>query len=151
MFQLILSPLIHLCFLQLFLMLNAKINKINFVFAWMFLLTGVFAVVSSLFTWGNGWLFQQKDLNSILIPFADLIISGPLSLLSAYGLFVKKLWGFYLGLITCGVYILGSALVYIQLIWVGSTYPFQLVIPPLFGIGISISFFIWTLKTKALK
>jgi hypothetical protein len=132
-------------------MVDKKFSATGKTFAWLFFLTGVFAIVGALFTWGIGWLFKQTELNTSLLPIADLIIAGPLSIISSYGLFRKKTWGVILGLLTCGVYVFGSVLVYIQVIWIGSPYNFQLIIPPFFGIGISISFFICVLTSNKKK
>lgn len=116
------------------------------LFAWLFISTGVFALVGALFTWGEGWLFHQKDLTISLIPLADLIFTVPLSLLTAYGIWVKKSWGITLGLVTSGVYMFGSVQVYIMVFWNTPPYPLQLLIPPIFGFGIALVFFIWVLK-----
>ena len=84
------------------------------LFAGLFLSTGVFALVGALFTWGEGWLFYQKDLTISLIPLTDLIFTAPLSLLAGYGIWVKKSCGIALGLVTSGVYMFGSVQVYIM-------------------------------------
>jgi hypothetical protein len=120
--------------------------KSSRLFAWLFLSTGIFAIVGSLFTWGRGWLFYQKDLTISLIPLADLIFTAPLSLLAGYGIWAKKSWGIVLGLVTSGVYMFGSVQVYIMVFWKVPPYPLLLVIPPLFGFGIALSFLIWVLK-----
>jgi hypothetical protein len=54
---------------------------------------------------------------------------------------------------TSGIYLFGSALVYIWLIWEGQPYPLTLVLPPLVGIAIGISFPAWLLggQTRLLK
>ena len=46
----------------------------------------------------------------------------------------------------CGIYLFGSALVYIALVWNGPTYPLKLALPPLIGIGFSIIYPIWLMK-----
>ena len=116
------------------------------IFAGLFLATGVFAIVGALFTWGEGWLFTQRDGCLSLIPWADLMVAGPLSLLAGYGLWLKKKWGIRVGLLTCGIYLYGSAMVYIQVITQGAPYPIRLLVPPAFGLGIVCSFLIWINK-----
>ncbi len=128
-----------------------KESKIYSVFAWLFFTTGLFAIVGSLFCWGEGWLFNQFNLSNGLIPLADLILTTPLSLIAAYGLWFKKVWGVYIGLLTSGIYIFGSVLVFITVIWKGSPYPVQLIIPPVAGLLIAISFFTLAVKNNPSK
>jgi len=116
------------------------------LFAFLFLLTGIFAITGSLFCWGKGWLFAQTDLQTVLIPMADLFLTGPLSLLTAYQLFIKKNSGVLLGLITSGTYLLGSVLAFIMIFWNGFPYPIELVIPSASGFCIALAFCWRTLK-----
>ncbi len=103
-----------------------------------FFLTGLFALISSLFTWGKGWLFNPHPIEDLLLPYADLIITVPFSWITAFGLRRKQSWGVFMGLTTCGIYLFGSALVYIQLFWKGPPYPIALILPPIVGIVFSI-------------
>ena len=82
------------------------------LFSWLFLSTGIFAIVGALYTWGDGPIYQQKDLLAVLVPWADLLITGPLSLLAAYGVWKRALGGFILGLLVSGIYLFGSGLVW---------------------------------------
>ncbi len=119
-----------------------------YIFAWFFLLTGIFAIVGSLSSWGTGWLFSQNSLNKILLPTADLIITGPISIISAFGLWKKRNWSIPLALVTIGIYTFGSVLVFISLIWNGYPYPIQLIIPPIFGTVFSAIFYVKAVNTK---
>ena len=116
------------------------------LFGWLFLLTGIFSIVSSLFAWGKGWLFSINNFNDFLIPMADLIAIGPLSLISAFGIFKMKNWGLKLGTLTAGAYIYSSFIVFIILIWHGPPYAIELVIPSISGLIIGVSFLIDELK-----
>jgi hypothetical protein len=117
-----------------------KTNVFERISTFFFFMTGIFAIIGALYAWGDGFLFDQKNLSIVLIPLADLLVTGPLSLLAAYGIGSKKDWGHIIGLMVCGIYLFGSALVYIILIWNGAPYPLQLVIPPIFGISFSIAY-----------
>lgn len=125
--------------------MNQTVKTANF-FSWLFLSTGVFAIVGALYTWGDGPIYHQNDLLAVLIPWADLLITGPLSLLAAFGVWKRKSWGFTLGLMVCGIYLFGSALVYISLLWNGAPYPLELALPPIVGIGFGIIYPTWVLK-----
>lgn len=127
-----------------------KIAKTTQLFTWIFLSTGVFAILGALYTWGEGPLFSEDDLLTALVPWADLLLTGPLSIFTAYGIKQNKSWGFYLGLMVCGIYLFGSLLVYISLAWHGAPYPPQLSLPPLSGIAIGIAFPIWVLRKQQL-
>lgn len=116
------------------------------LFAWFFLSTGVFAIIGALYSWGQGPIYQQKDLLIVLVPWADLLITGPLSLLAAFGVAKNKSWGPILGILVCGIYLFGSALVYISLIWQGPPYPLALALPPLPGITFAILYPLSVLK-----
>jgi hypothetical protein len=128
-----------------------KESKVYSLFAWLFFTTGVFAIIGSLFSWGEGWLFNQFNLSNGLIPLGDLILTAPLSLIAACGLWFKKVWGIYTGLLTSGIYIYGSLLVFISVVWNGRPYPIQLIIPPIFGLSIAIFYFIWVVKKNPMN
>ncbi len=121
-------------------------GKATTLFSWLFLSTGIFAIIGALYTWGEGPIYQQKDLLAVLIPWADLLITGPLSLLAAYGVWKRASGGFILGLLVSGIYLFGSGLVYISLFWHGAPYPLELALPPVIGIGFGIIYPIWVLR-----
>ena len=127
-----------------------KIRHTETIFAWLFLTTGVFAIVGSLYTWGDGPLFSEVDLVDFQLPMADLLLTGPLSIIASIGIWKQKKWGRALGLMAGGIFVFGSIEVYIGLIWNGPPFPPELIIPPLFGIGIAVAFLIYTLKTPNL-
>lgn len=124
-------------------------HKTCSTFSWLFLSTGIFAIVGALYTWGAGPLREARDLSAALIPWADLLLTGPLSLLAAFGIIRRRSWGTLLGLLCCGIYLFGSLLVYITLLWQGPPYPLQLALPPLFGIGLGTAYPVWVLHTTA--
>ncbi|MDX2190641.1 MAG: hypothetical protein SFY32_12330 [Bacteroidota bacterium] len=123
--------------------MNLSTFKIHKIFAIFFLGTGVFALIGSIYTWGEGPIYYQVQFEKVWLPLADLIVTGPLSIISVIGLWKQKKWGLIAGLVTSGVYILGSVMVYIQIIWTGPPYKLQLVIPSLFGTAIALSYIYW--------
>lgn len=128
--------------------MRQKLPSADALFALLFFTTGIFAVAGSLVSWGEGWLFSQSRLSTVLLPLGDLILTGPLSLVSAYALWSKRGWGIYTGLLTSGIYLFGSVLVFISLIWTGKPYPLRLIIPPIFGVSIAVSFVIWVMRGR---
>jgi hypothetical protein len=125
---------------------NIKPSEKNY--GYLFLLTGIFCVVSSLFAWGRGWLFSINSLDLFLLPMSDLVVTAPLSLITSSGILKGRRWGFKLGLITAGVYIFGSVQVFITLYWQSTPYSYLWIFPAAFGFVFAISFISYTLFKK---
>jgi len=111
----------------------------NRAFGLLFLLTGVFAIVGGLYTWGDGSILAQSELVKELFPWADIVLTGPLSLVCGHGIWKEVYWGRMLGLITSGVYMLGSMLVFISMIW-NRDYSVLLIVPAISGLLIALGF-----------
>src|SRR5690606_4274258 len=103
------------------------------------------AIGGGLYTWGDGSIFIQSELTKVLIPWADIILTGPLSLVCGYGIIRKKSWGQILGLVTSGIYVFGSVLVFISMHW-NQDYSILLFIPALSGLLIGLGFIVLSLK-----
>lgn len=114
-------------------------------FGILFILTGVFAMAGGLYTWGEGSIFTQAELLKVLIPWADILLTGPISLAGGLGILTNRTWGKVLGLVTSGMYLLGSVLVFIMLYW-NKAYTPLWIVPALFGFGIGAAFTIFVLK-----
>ncbi|MFZ4545035.1 MAG: hypothetical protein ACOYOA_13355 [Saprospiraceae bacterium] len=113
-----------------------------------FFLTGIFTLASSLFAWGEGWLFSVSEFNYFQIPMADLLTTGPFSFLSAYALLSKRNWGIKMGLFTAGMYIFGSVLVFVQIAWMGFSKTSHLILPSVSGFLFAIYYFSWVFKNN---
>ena len=61
------------------------------IFGILFILTGIFAIVGGLYTWGDGSILSQSELVRVLIPWGDVILTGPLSIIGGYGILKKNL------------------------------------------------------------
>jgi len=109
----------------------------NKLFGTLFILTGFFAIVGGLYTWGDGSIYRQNELVKILIPWADIILTGPLSLICGYGVIKNKNWGHILGLSTSGIYIFGSLIVFISMLW-NKDYSIYLITPAISGLLIGL-------------
>lgn len=115
------------------------------LFGILFVLTGIFAIVGGLYTWGDGSIFQQKELIKVLIPLADVILTGPLSIICGIGIMKHRDWGRVLGLATSGIYIFGSTLVFISIFW-NKDYSIYLIVPALSGALIGIGYIVLSLR-----
>lgn len=116
-------------------------------FGILFILTGLFAIIGGLYTWGKGNIFHQSELIEVLIPWADIILSGPLSIVGGIGLWYHKSWAVWLGATISGIYIFGSTLVFITIFW-DMNLSFFLLVPALCGLLIGV-FFIFLVMTRA--
>jgi len=112
----------------------------------LFILTGLFAILGGLYTWGDGSIFEQTELMKVLIPWADIILTGPLSLFCGIGIINKKSWADTLGLVTSGIYIFGSLLVFISIFW-NEDYSIYLIVPAISGFIIGFCFIILRLSS----
>jgi FtsH-binding integral membrane protein len=116
------------------------------VFSITLLLTGIFAAIGALYRWGDGPIHTAPLGADLEIYVAELVIAAPISILASVGIKKMKRWGMLLALLAVGVYIYGSVLVYAAVFLAGSPYPLKLIIPPVFGITLSISLIYWIWK-----
>lgn len=111
----------------------------NKLFGILFILTGIFAIIGGLYTWGAGSIFNQSELSKVLIPWADILLTGPLSLICSYGILKNRVWGELLGLSLSGIYIFGSLLVFISIFW-NNDFSMCLIVPASSGLFIGLGF-----------
>jgi hypothetical protein len=104
-------------------------------------------MIGGFYTWGDGSIFSKTELVMVLIPWADIILTGPLSILSGYGILKNIKWGKILGLLTSGIYILGSVLVFITIVW-NKDYSIFLMVPSFSGLLIGVGFAVFTIREK---
>ena len=116
----------------------------NRTFGILFILTGFFAIAGGLYTWGDGSIFAQSELLKVLIPWADIILTGPVSLVCGYGILKNTKWGNILGLMTSGIYIFGSVVVFITMVW-NKEYSILVLIPGTSGFLIGAVFVVFNL------
>jgi len=116
-------------------------------FGILFILTGVFAIAGGFYTWGDGSILSQTELLKVLIPLADIILTGPVSLICGYGIFKNTNWGRILGLFTSGIYTFGSFLVFITIVW-NDDYSLFLIVPSISGFFIGLSFVLFIFREK---
>ncbi len=117
------------------------------LFAILFILTGIFAIAGGFYTWGDGSIFDQNELVKVLIPWADIILTGPLSIFTGYGILKKTNWGQKFGFITSGIYVFGSVLVFISMVW-NENYSIYLIVPAVSGMLIGVGFITYGFSNK---
>ena len=117
------------------------------LFGVLFILTGLFAIFGGLYTWGDGNLLTQGELVKVLIPWADVILTGPLSIICGYAILKNRYWGRVLGLVLSGMYVYGSVLVFISIIW-QHNYSVFLIIPASSGMMIGVGYVVTRIKNS---
>ena len=124
--------------------LASSFSKEKNILSLMLLLTGIFAIIGGLYTWGEGFIFNAPTGTDLRIFIADILIAGPFSILASLGLWKCKLWGLLFSWFVSGVYLYGSVAVYVMIFQNGSPYPFELILPPLAGTCLSFVLIFWT-------
>ena len=119
------------------------------VFSILFTLTGIFAIAGGLYTWGDGIILTQTELIKVLIPWADIILTGQLSIICGIGIYKRKDWAEILGLVVSGMYVFGSLLVFINLVWNGY-FSLLLFIPAISGLLIGMGYIVIVLRKNQL-
>lgn len=117
----------------------------NKTFGILFILTGFFAIAGGFYTWGQGNIMHQNELIQVLIPLADVILTGPLSIICGIGILKSQGWATILGIATSGIYIFGSLMVFITLFW-NKSFSMYLFIPAISGLMIGLGFIILRIK-----
>ena len=83
------------------------------------IMTGVFALIGSLYTWGAGVIFTVDDPNLSLMT-TDLLLTAPLAIYLGYSILKGKNWAKQLSLIVAGILSYGSVAVYSSEIILGA-------------------------------
>lgn len=125
-------------------------HKMRQLLAYFLYSTGVFAIVGALYTWGDGSIFLAPPDMDLSLFIADLALAGPASFIAGYGIWTRKSWAPNVSWFVSGIYLYGSVAVYAKVFTAGSPYPLDLVIPPIFGIILSITLIVWTWKHRSL-
>jgi hypothetical protein len=122
---------------------SIQIQKQAKTLAISYFITGLFAAIGALYRWGDGPLFLAQQGDDIELFIAELVVAAPASILASIGLVKLQRWGMIMSLFSTGVFIYGSALVYASIFIFGAPIPLKLLIPPIFGIGLSIATIWW--------
>lgn len=122
---------------------SIQIQKQAKIFAISYFITGIFAAMGALYRWGDGSLFLAQPGDDIALFIAELVVAAPASIIASIGLVKLQRWGLIMSLFSTGVFIYGSALVYASIFLFGAPIPLKLLIPPIFGIGLSLTTIRW--------
>lgn len=115
------------------------------IFGILFVLTGIFALAGGFYTWGDGSIFSQTELLHVLIPWADILLTAPISIAGGVGILRNSRWGFLIGLVCSDIYIFGSVLVFITIIW-NNNYSIFLILPSGSGLAIGVGYIVYRIR-----
>lgn len=124
-----------------------RLDPMKKLFGNLFILIGIFAVTGGLYTWGDGSIFHQTELVKVLIPWADILLTGPLAIVCGIGILKNREWANILGIATSGIFIFGSLLVFISIIW-NRNYAVDLIIPAVSGLIFGVSYIFLSIKKQ---
>ena len=87
-----------------------KFKTLGVVYA----LFGVFALLGSVFLWGEGFILSPPKGLDLAFPVADTLINAPASLLTGIGLWRMRKWAYPLAWFTAGFYLYASVEIFIH-------------------------------------
>jgi uncharacterized membrane protein (DUF2068 family) len=77
-------------------------------------LFGVFALIGSVFLWGEGFLLNPPEGVDLAFPVADTLINAPASLLTGIGLWRMRKWAYPMAWFTAGFYLYASVEIFVH-------------------------------------
>ncbi len=108
---------------------------------------GIFALIGSLYTWGEGILFSISSPH-IPVMVTDLLLVTPTALILGIAILTRKSWAKQLAQFYAGMIIYSSVIVYSTVLLIGPPYDIILLVIPIFGIIQAFLLVIWSLNTK---
>lgn len=122
---------------------------VTFLAVWLVLL-GVFATISSLYLWGEGFLWTFPADADYIFPVSDLLVTVPAVFLAAAGLWRMTWWGYAVANFVAGILVYSSVGVFVMLFQQGPPYPFQFVLPPISGllIVVILVIYLWRIREQ---
>lgn len=118
---------------------------------WSTAATGLFAVVGGLAAWGAGPIWSQDPQSATWLQWTDLLVTGPLCLLTAATLRRRHRFAPILAAATGGVLVFGSVAVYVQVLSDGPPYPMTWVLLPLAGLALAAALLWWAAEPPAVS
>ncbi len=64
--------------------------------------------MGALYRWGDGSIFDAPPGTDLQLFITDLVVTAPLTIISAMGFFKLKKWVLVVGIFTAGILIYGS-------------------------------------------
>lgn len=128
---------------------QAKSTLVFKVFAVVYALFGVFALVGSVFLWGEGFILNPPEGIDLAFPAADILINAPASLLTGIGLWGMRKWAFPLSWFTAGFYLYASIEIFVHAAQEGIlATAFEITIPQLIAVVVALATMLLTWRNR---
>jgi len=101
-------------------------------------LFGLFALLGSLFMWGEGFILSFPVEEGYHFAVADILVNAPASILAAIGLWQMKRFGYVAAQFVAGFYIYASVEIFVMVIEQGGPLPVAIVVPQVLAIVVAI-------------
>lgn len=111
-------------------------------------LFGLFALLGSLFLWGEGFLFSWPEGVDYAFPITDLLVNAPASLAAAVGLWRRTRWGYAASQFVAGFYTYASVEIFVMVAQEGPPYPLEIVLPQLLALAVAgvLVIYLWRIQ-----
>jgi hypothetical protein len=119
-------------------------------------LFGIFALIGSLFVWGQGFIFSVPEGTDLRYPITDLIVNVPATFIAAVGLWRMKTYGYIASQFVAGFYVYASVEIFVDLWQHGAASKgqfFAILIPQVLAVIVAFGlvFYLWKIRTKFFR
>ncbi|MEN8240349.1 MAG: hypothetical protein ABFS17_00375 [Chloroflexota bacterium] len=112
-------------------------------------LFGVFALLGSVFLWGQGFILNPPEGVDLAFPVADTLINAPASILTGIGFWRMRKWGFALAWFTAGFYLYASVEIFVHALQEGIlTSALEITIPQVAAVLVALVTMVVTWKNR---
>jgi hypothetical protein len=110
---------------------------------------GLFALIGSLFMWGEGFILPIRKGVDYRFPITDLLVNTPASIIAAIGLLKIKRYGYIASQCVAGFYLYASCEIFVQVIQAGPPYALEIVLPQVIATFLSfiLVFYFWRVQS----
>ncbi|MHA2164180.1 MAG: hypothetical protein ACXABF_17350 [Candidatus Thorarchaeota archaeon] len=128
---------------------NTSIRPIKALSITLFLF-GIFALVGSLFLWGEGFILNFPEGVDYSFPIADILVNAPANVIAAVGLWRLKRYGYVASQFCAGFYMYASVEIFVKISQGDLPASLEIILPQVIAIGVALSllFYLWRVQEK---
>lgn len=111
---------------------------------------GLFALVGSLFLWGQGFILTFPGGVDLAYPTADILVNAPASILAAIGLWRMRRYGYVASQFVAGFYIYASVEIFVHVFQDGPPFAIEILLPQILAVLVALAlvFCLWPLQDR---
>jgi hypothetical protein len=111
-------------------------------------LFGIFALLGSLFLWGEGFILQFPEGVDLSYPAADILVNAPASLVAAIGLWRLKRYGYVAAQVAAGLYLYASVEIFAQALQGELAAGPEILLPQALAVAVALGliFYLWKVQ-----